>query len=133
MDSETNGRRSSGQKVADDLRELVGLEIELAKVELATKTRNAALGVGLFGAAALGAVLLVATLVTAAILALALVLPSWAAALLVAALLALLTGACLLIGSKLLRSAVPPAPRQAIETTKENVDWLRTRLKSVRK
>jgi len=76
---------------------------------------------------------LIATLVTAAILAVALVVPGWAAALIVAGLLALLTGACVLIGVRCLRSAVPPVPKQAIETSKENVEWLKTRLRSVRK
>ena len=133
MNGETKPRGSSGKRFAADLRELVGLEIELAKSELAAKAKRAALGVGLVVVAALGAFLLIAALVTAAILAVALVVPGWAAALIVAGLLALLTGACLLVGIKSLRSAVPPLPKQALETSKENFEWLKTRLKSARK
>ena len=133
MNGETNGLGSSGKKLAEDLRELARLEIELAKSELASKGRNAALGIGLFVAAALGGLTFFAALVTAAILAVALAVPGWAAALVVAGFFALLAGACVLIGAKCLRSAVPPLPKQAIETSKENVEWLKTRLKSVRK
>jgi len=133
MNGEKKERGSSGKKLAADLRELARLEVELAKSELASKGRNAALGVGLLIAAVLGGLMLIATLVTAAILAVALVVPGWAAALIVAGLLALLTGACVLTGVRCLRSAVPPVPKQAIETSKENVEWLKTRLRSVRK
>ena len=133
MGDETNGTASSGKKFAADLRELVRLEIALAKSELASKATHAALGLVLLVVALLGVFMLIATLVTAAILAVALVVPGWAAALIVAGLLALLTGACVLIGVRCLRSAVPPVPKQAIETSKENVEWLKTRLRSVRK
>jgi len=133
MNGEKKERGSSGKKLAADLRELARLEVELAKSELASKGRNAALGVGLLIAAVLAGLMLIATLVTAAILAVALVVPGWAAALIVAGLLALLTGACVLIGVRCLLSAVPPVPKQAIETSKENVEWLKTRLRSVRK
>jgi uncharacterized membrane protein YqjE len=133
MNGETKQRGSSGKKFAADLRELVRLEIELAKSELASKVKRAALGVGLLIVAALGVFLLIAALVTATILAVALVVPGWAAALIVAGLLGLLTGACLLAGIASLRSAVPPLPKQALETSKENLEWLKTRLKSARK
>ena len=133
MEDETNGAASSGKKVAADLRELVRLEIALAKSELASKGKHAALGIGLLVVALLGAFLLIATLVTAAVLAFALLVPGWAAALVVAGLLVLVTGACVAIGVAALRSAVPQLPKQAIETSKENVEWLKTRLRSVRK
>lgn len=133
MNDQTKGHGSIGKKVFEDVRELARLEVELAKSELASKTQKTALGVGLFVVAILSGVLLIATLVTAVILAVALVVPGWAAALVVAGLLALFAGACVLIGIKCLRSAAQPLPKQAIETTKENVEWLKTRLKSVRK
>jgi predicted phage tail protein len=133
MDVETDKPRSSGKRVAADLRELIQLEIALAKSELASKGRNVALGVGLLIAAALGGLMLMATLLTAAILAVALAVPGWAAALVVAGLLALLVGACVLIGIKFLHSAAKPLPTQAIETSKENLEWLKARLKSARK
>ena len=133
MEDETNGAASSGKKVAADLRELVRLEIALAKSELASKGKHAALGIGLLVVALLGAFLLIATLVTAAVLAFALVVPGWAAALVVAGLLLLVTGACVAIGIQSLRAAVPPLPKQAIQSSKENIEWLKAQLKSVRR
>ena len=133
MDEETNKTASSGKKFAADLRELVRLEIALAKSELASKGKHAAIGVGLLLVALLTVFLLIATLVTAAVLAFALVIPGWAAALVVAGLLLLVTGACVVIGIQALRSAVPPLPKQAIQSSKENIEWLKARLKSVRK
>ena len=133
MTAETNKPGSNGKSFAADLRELVRLEIELAKSELASKGKHVALGIGLLFAAALGGLMLIATLATAAILAVALAVPTWAAALVVAGLLLLLTGACLLIGICSLRSAARPLPKQAIETSKENLEWLKTRLKSAHK
>ena len=47
MDEETNKTASSWKKIAADLRELVRLEIALAKSELASKGKHAAIGVGL--------------------------------------------------------------------------------------
>ena len=133
MDEETNKTASSGKKFAADLRELVRLEIALAKSELASKGKHAAIGVGLLLVALLTVFLLIATLVTAAVLAFALVVPGWAAALVVAGLLLLVTGACVVIGIQALRSAVPPLPKQAIQSSKENIEWLKARLKSARK
>ena len=54
MDTETNEPKSSWKTFAADLRELVRLEIELAKSELASKGKHVALGIGLLIAAALG-------------------------------------------------------------------------------
>jgi len=133
MKGEENGFGTRGKKVAADLRELARLEIELARSELTSKGRKAAIGLGLFVAAAVVALTLIAALLTAVILAVALVIPGWAAALAVAGVLALITAACVLVGIGFVRSAVPPLPKQAIETTKENVEWLKARLKSVRK
>ena len=133
MDEETNKTASSGKKFAADLRELVRLEIALAKSELASKATHAALGIALLVVALLGAFMLIATFVTAAVLAFALVIPGWAAALVVAGLLLLVTGACVVIGIQALRSAVPPLPKQAIQSSKENIEWLKARLKSARK
>jgi predicted phage tail protein len=133
MNAEKNERGPDKKSFAADLSELVRLEIALAKSELASKGKHAALGIGLLIASALCGLMLIATLVTAAILAVALAVPGWAAALVVAGLLLLLTSACLLIGIASLRSAVPPLPKQAIETSKENLEWLKTRLKSARR
>lgn len=119
-----------GRQLIADLRELAGLEAELAKAELASKGRRAALGSGLLLVAAMSIFFLGATLVAAAILAVSLAVPGWAAALVVTGFLTILAGLLAFTGVRLLRSAVPPLPAQAIETTKENIAWLKTQLRS---
>jgi hypothetical protein len=131
MSGSGDGLSAGGKILAEELRELVRLEIALAKAELAAKAKRGVLGLALLALAALGALLLMAALVTAAILAVALAVAGWAAALVVAGLLAIVAGVAALVGVKLLRSAVPPLPRQAVETSKENIEWLKTRLRSV--
>jgi hypothetical protein len=77
--------------------------------------------------------LAIAALAAAAIIALALVLPSWAAALIVAFVLIVAVAAAIGAGSHLLRSAFPPLPRKAIESTKEDLKRLMRRPKSTPK
>jgi tetrahydromethanopterin S-methyltransferase subunit C len=60
---------------------------------------------GLFGLAAL---------LAAAIAALALVLPVWASALIVGAVVLVVAGVLALLGTRKLKSGVPPIPEQAI-------------------
>ncbi len=63
---------------------LVRDEVELAKVELTSKAKQAGMGAGLFSAAGLLALYGFGALVATAILALALVMDAWLAALVVA-------------------------------------------------
>ena len=69
-------------------------EGELAIIELKGKASEAGIGVGLLACGALAAVFALATAIAAAVLGLAIVLPAWAAALIVA--VALLAGAAAL-------------------------------------
>jgi uncharacterized membrane protein YqjE len=133
MTDEGDGLGTGGKALAEDLRELVRLEIALARAEMATKARRAIVGLVLLVLAVLSALFLVAALVTAAILAVALAVPGWAAALVVTGLLALVAGEAALVGAKCLHSALPPFPKQAVETSKENIEWLKTRLRSAHK
>ena len=83
------------------------------------------------GAAVLLAGLL--SLVAAAILALAEVLDPWLAALIVALVYAAVAAGLALLGRQKTREAIPPAPEQAIESTKEDVQWAKSRVKSARR
>ena len=87
-----NGRPSTDQSlgqlvssVTSNVASLVRLEIELAKSELTTQVRSGATGGGLAAAAALLALLAIVLFSIAAALALALVVPGWAAFLIVGA------------------------------------------------
>jgi len=79
---------------------LVRDEMRLAQKELQQSVKHAGIGAGLISAAGLLAVLGLATLIAAAVAALALVLPVWAAAVIVAAVLFIVAGIAALFSRK---------------------------------
>jgi uncharacterized membrane protein YqjE len=109
---------------------LVRQELELAKAEMAEKGKQAGLGAGMFGGAGLFGVLALAALTTCVIAALATGMDVWLAALIVAVVYAGVAAVLALAGKRKTREAIPPAPEQAIESTKEDVQWAKTRAKS---
>ena len=109
---------------------LVRQELELAKAEMAEKGKRAGLGAGMFGGAGLFGVLALAALTTCVIAALATAMDVWLAALIVAVVYAGVAAVLALLGRQKTREAIPPAPEQAIESTKEDVQWAKTRAKS---
>jgi hypothetical protein len=104
---------------------LVRSEIELAKAELAVKGKNAGMGAGLFGAAGILGLFGLGVLITTAILALALVLPAWAAALIVAVVLFAVAGIAALVGKGKVSKATPAAPERAVEGVKQDVETIK--------
>jgi uncharacterized membrane protein YqjE len=112
---------------------LVRQELELAKAEMAEKGKRAGLGAGMFGGAGLFGFLALAALTACVIAALATGMDVWLAALIVAAVYACIATVMALLGRQKTREAVPPAPEQAIESTKEDVQWAKTQVKSARR
>lgn len=104
---------------------LVRSEVELAKAELAAKGKAAGLGAGLLGAAGVLALFGVGALIATLILVLALVLPAWAAALIVTVLLFAAAGVAGLVGKTKVGEATPPTPERAVEGAKEDVRTLK--------
>jgi len=104
---------------------LVRSEVELAKAELAAKGKAAGVGAGMFGAAGLLGFYGGAVLITTAILALALVLPAWAAALIVAVVLFVAAAVAALVGKGKVQEATPPAPQRAVEGVKQDVETIK--------
>ncbi len=89
------GELSTGELVSqlsEQVSHLVRDELRLAQAELKQKGKRAGIGAGLTGAAGLIALYGLAALLVAVITALALVLPVWAAALIVGGVLLLLAG-----------------------------------------
>jgi uncharacterized membrane protein YqjE len=113
--------------------DLVRQEMELAKAELREKGKAAGLGAGMFGAAGLAGLYAVGALTACAILALAIVLDAWLAALIVGAAYGALAGVLALTGKKKVEQASPPVPEQAIESTKEDVEWTKRRAQASRR
>jgi uncharacterized membrane protein YqjE len=112
---------------------LVRQELELAKAEMAEKGKQAGLGAGMFGGAGLFGLLALGALTTCLIAALATGVDLWLAALIVALVYAAIAGVLALAGKKKTQEAAPPAPEQAIESTKEDIQWAKTRAKSARR
>ncbi|MFG1929010.1 phage holin family protein [Cryptosporangium sp. NPDC048952] len=119
---------STGELVTQITRQvstLVRDELALARIELTQKGKKAGVGAGLFGGAGVVALYGVGALLTAAIAALALVLPVWASALIVAAVLYVISGVVALLGKKNLSQATPPVPAEAVEGVKTDVHTIR--------
>jgi uncharacterized membrane protein YqjE len=112
---------------------LVRQELELAKAEMAEKGKQAGLGAGMFGGAGLFGLLALGALTACAIAALATGMDLWLSALIVTVVYAVIAGVLALIGRQKTREAAPPAPEQAIESTKEDVQWAKSRAKSARR
>lgn len=114
-------------RVGDQVSRLVRDELELAKTELRAKGKRFGTGVALGGAAGVLAWFGVAALFVAAGAALALVLPVWAAALVVAGVLLLTAGILAAIGVGDVKKAAPPVPEQAIDSTRRDIAAIRER------
>jgi hypothetical protein len=125
--SEDNNRRGFFRLLADlprELSDLVRAEIRLLQTELASKLRAAGVGLGLvtLGVTLISAFLLM--LVVAGILALSLVMPAWAAALVVA-------GSALLVGLIFVAAGIASIKKGF--TPFESVDQIAADLKNIGK
>jgi hypothetical protein len=107
------------------IRELIEAEIESLKAEVIGKLKAAGIGAGFLVTAGAFAFFAVLVLTAAGILALALVLPAWAAALIVGGALLVLAGIAAAIGVAQLKHGVPPTPTQTINSVKEDVRVVR--------
>jgi uncharacterized membrane protein YqjE len=108
-------------RLSEQIPELVRSELRLAQAELTEKGKRAGLGIGMFSAAGLLAFLGLSTLVATFVLLLDLVLPAWAAALIVAVVLFAGAGVVALVGKKEVEQATPPAPERTIANVREDV------------
>ena len=111
---------------------LVHHEIELAKAEMAEKGKRAGFGAGMFGAAGVLAAFGFGCVTACLVAALQLAIPVWLAALIVGLVYFVIAGALALVGRRQIGRAAPPLPAEAVESTKEDVEWLKTQAKSAR-
>jgi uncharacterized membrane protein YqjE len=106
----------------DAVRTLVRKHVELAKIEMAEAVSVRARGVGMFVAAALLALFAIGFAAASGSAALDLVLPAWAAHLIVAVLFLAVAGALVLVGRRSMRNT-PTTPERTRETLKEDARW----------
>jgi uncharacterized membrane protein YqgA involved in biofilm formation len=123
--------RSTGQLVRDiasDTSTLIRKEVELAKQEVVEAVTARVLAAGALAGAWLFAMFMLLFLALAAAAALSLVLPVWAAALIVAGGFLVLALPAGLLGVRRLK-APPFKPEETMRTVKEDVEWARAQLK----
>jgi Putative Actinobacterial Holin-X, holin superfamily III len=111
----------------DGTRTLVKKQVELAKIEMTEAVSVRAKGAGMMAGAGVMALYALGFVAAAGAVALALVLPAWAANLIVAAVFVAIAGALFLIGRKALKTA-PTTPEQTQETLKEDARWARQQI-----
>jgi hypothetical protein len=107
-------------------------EVELARAELAGRARAAAPAAAMVGGAGLLGVLASGTGTAGLVLLLARRPRPWAAALTVTGLYGGAAAVLARTGIERLRAAGPPVPVETVESVKEDVGWLKRRLRSVR-
>ena len=115
------------QQMSEQVSRLVREELRLAQLELAHKGRRVGIGAGLFGGGGLLAVYGLAAVIAGLALLLALVVPAWAAALIVGGVLLGVAGVLALLGKNQVQGAAPPAPQQTIDSVKADVDMVKER------
>ncbi|MGY3518490.1 phage holin family protein [Micromonospora sp. PTRAS2] len=117
------------QRATEQVSRLVRDELALARAELTQKGKHAGIGIGLFGGGGALALYGLGALIAAAILLLALVVPVWAAALIVAVVLFLAAGILALVGKRQVGQAVPPVPAAAVRSVRADVDTVTAAVK----
>lgn len=116
-------------RLTEQMSTLVRDEMRLAQAELTQKAKRAGTGVGLFGVGGFLGFFGFAALVTTAILALALVLPPWAAALIVTAVLLIAAGIAALLGKKQVDEATPVKPERTMDSVQQDITEIKEHVK----
>jgi uncharacterized membrane protein YqjE len=124
---------SMGQLVKDlsqDISTLVRQELQLAKVEMTQKGKEAGVGAGLLGGAGVFGLAVVGGSMATIILILSTFMPTWLAALVTTLAYAAVAAVLALRGRDRLREAGSPSPERAKESVKEDIEWAKTHAKS---
>ncbi|MEQ1735036.1 MAG: phage holin family protein [Rhodoglobus sp.] len=101
--------------------DLVRSEIEGLQKELIDKAKHAGVGIGLLVGAGAVVFFAIGVFTAAGILALSLVLPAWAAALIVGGALLLIAALLVAVGITQVKRGTPPTPTKTIDSIKQDV------------
>jgi hypothetical protein len=118
--------------LSQELSALMHQELDLAKAEVTAKGKRLGVGAGLLIGAGVVAFLGLGAVVACVIAALSEALAVWLAALLVGLVLLAIAGVLGVLGKTDIQRASPPVPEEAVESTKEDVAWLKTQVKSAK-
>ena len=119
-------------QLGEQVSTLVKDELALARMEMVEKGKRAGTGAGLLGGAGLIALYGVGALLVTIGAALALVLPVWAAALVVTVVLFAAAGVAALLGKKQVKQAMPPEPTAAMASGRRDVAAVRSAIQEGR-
>ncbi len=116
------------KRLSEQTSTLVRQELALARAEMQEKGKRFGLGGGLLGAGGLLGLYALGAFVAGVIMVLVeLGIDAWLSALIVAAVLAAIAGVLALAGRKQVLEAAPPAPEQALQTTRQDVEHVKER------
>ncbi|GIE32289.1 membrane protein [Actinoplanes italicus] len=113
-------------RLSEQVTTLVRDELALARIEMTEKGKKAGKGAGLLGGAGVIALYGVGALLVTVGAALSLVMPVWAAALIVTVALFCGAGIAALAGKREVQQAVPPTPEAAIASGRRDVNEIMT-------
>jgi uncharacterized membrane protein YqjE len=116
------------QDIVRNIQEIVRSEVRLAKTEIRQEAAKVKPAGVLIASGALTGLFAVLFLLLMIVYALSLVMPSWAAALIVAIALAIVAGGTLSSGIKRFKQ-IHATPERTVETLKENVEWAKQQTK----
>ena len=111
----------------DGTRILVRKQVELARIEMTEAVSVRAKGTSMMAGAAVMALFALGFVAAAGSVALALVLPAWAANLIVGLVFVAIAGVLALVGRNAIRNA-PTTPERTQETLKEDARWARQQI-----
>ena len=115
------------KNLTEQVSRLIRDELKLAEFEMTSKAKRMGRGAGMFGGSGLMALYGIGCLLAAAIIGLAVVLPAWAAALIVGGALLVIAGVAALMGKSQVSKAVPPVPEQTVQSVKADVEEVKER------
>ena len=119
-------------QLSEQVSTLVRDELTLARLEMTEKGKKAGKGAGLLGGAGVIALYGLGALFVTVGALLALVLPVWAAALIVTVVLFAVAGVAALLGKKQVSQALPPEPEAAMASGKRDVDTVKAAIREGR-
>jgi hypothetical protein len=126
QETDAQGLGAAVKEVAERASSIVRLELELAALELKRKVVSLGLGIGFAIGAAVMLVFMVAFAYAAIAAALALVMPTWAALLVVTGILFLKVGLLGFLALTRIKKGSPPVPEQAIREAKLTTEALKS-------
>jgi hypothetical protein len=126
QETDSQGLGAAVKEVAERASAIVRLELELAALELKRKVTSLGVGIGLAIGAAVVAVFMIGFLFATIAAALALVMPWWAALLVVTGILGLVVAVLAALAVNRIQKGTPPVPEQAILEAKLTTEMLKS-------